>query len=316
MTVSILGAGAWGSALALHMAKKRTGEILLWSRGAILPPSLQNSGVQITPTANLFVAAQCDEIVIATPAQSLRDILSRLAPYLRSTTSLICAAKGIEQGSGLMLSDVAYSVVQNPFFVLSGPSFAEEVARGLPTALTLAGSDQVLLDKIADRLAAPEFRIYKSDDLIGVQLGGAIKNVIAIAAGIVIGAGLGENARAALMTRGLAETMRLAHALGARRETLMGLSGLGDLALTCGSEKSRNFSYGLKIGQGASPDAALGGSKGVVEGAYTADAVLKLAHGFGVELPICAAVNDIVQGRLSVREAMNNLLLRPLTTEI
>lgn len=321
MTIAIIGAGAWGSAMAAHLARLHSCEnhvdekIMLWSRSGALPASLQSYDNKIIATQGLAVAADSDIVILATPAQSVRDILQVLKTHLRSDAVLLCAAKGIDQTSGLLLSDVAYSAVPNPFLILSGPSFADEVARGLPTALTVAGTNSEATEKIVQQLASPHFRLYKSDDIIGVQLGGAVKNVIAIACGIAMGAGLGENARAALMTRGLAEIMRLATACGAKRDTLMGLSGLGDLALTCASAKSRNFSYGFAIGSGVSAVNASGTAKGVVEGAFTASAVLKLAQSYGIELPICEAVDAIVRNSISVADAMNALLLRPLKSE-
>ena len=310
---AVIGAGAWGAALAAHISRKH--KIVLWSRRGELPSSLSNYAAQITPTKNMPDVAHCNIVILATPAQTLRTVLTDLKSVLREDAILVCCAKGIEQSSGLLLSEIAQSIVENPFLVLSGPSFADEVTAGLPAALTIAGKDNNAVDRVVDAMAAPNFRLYKSDDVTGVQLGGAVKNVVAIACGMAIGAGLGENARAALITRALAEIMRLAHAIGGRKETLMGLSGLGDLALTCASVKSRNFSYGFDLGKGSNAkDAALQQS-GVVEGALTAPAVLKMAEKYNVELPICSAVNSIIQGTATMRDAMNALLLRPLKAE-
>ena len=273
------------------------------------------AGFNVVPATDLSALKECGIILLATPAQTLRDVLPKLKPHLSDKHILVNCAKGIDRLSGQLLSDVAAEHVDNPFCVLSGPSFAEEVADGKPAALTLAAPNATLATQLLNDLAAPSFRLYASTDMVGVQLGGAVKNVIAIACGITIGAALGENARAALITRGLAEMMRLAETLGAQRETLMGLSGLGDLVLTCGSLQSRNFSFGHQLGQGALLEDAMAGQKGVIEGAATADAVLKLAAQHGIDMPICQAVYDIVQGKRSIQGTVAHLLARPFKSE-
>jgi glycerol-3-phosphate dehydrogenase (NAD(P)+) len=228
---------------------------------------------------------------------------------------VICA-KGFETASGERLSQVAASErPDNPIAVLSGPNFAREVALGLPAAATLGATDAALGQELAEALSSTSFRLYWTDDVTGVEVGGAVKNVLAVAAGIVIGRGLGENARAALITRGLAELARLGAALGARRETLMGLAGLGDLVLTASSLTSRNMAFGHAIGRGADPQALQAHPGALVEGAFTAAAVVQLAGRHGVEVPICAAVDAILAGRLDIASALEALMSRPIRTE-
>ena len=323
--IAVLGAGAWGTALAIQAA--RAGHaVRLWARdparaaaiaavrenaaylpGAALPPA-------ITVTADPAAALAGARIVLAVvPVQFLRPVLAALPP---SDVPLISCAKGVERGTQRFPLEVMEALFPGrALAVLSGPNFAHEVARGLPAAAVLASRDAALRQAAGDLLGTAGFRIYGSDDPVGAQVGGAAKNVIAIAAGAVIGAGLGENARAALVTRGLAELSRLVVALGGRAETAAGLSGLGDLLLTTTGPGSRNTSLGHALGQGASLAEALAGRVGVAEGVATAPGLVARAAEAGVELPICDAVAELLAGRLSVAEAMGRLLARPRRDE-
>lgn len=319
--IGIAGAGAWGTALALAVA--RAGQpVRLWARdrdhAATMAASRENrrylpgvalpGGIEIS--ADLGTLAGAEPLLLAVPAQAARALMRRIAGY--AGRAVICA-KGLEQASGLRLSEVLGTELPGAVAAeLSGPSFAREVALGLPTALTIAAGRYEDAAALAELLASPGFRLYPSDDLLGVELGGAVKNVIAIAAGVVSGRGLGENARAALITRGLAEMARLGEALGARRETLMGLSGLGDLMLTATSLTSRNTRFGHELGLGRAPAELLAPGQALSEGAYTAEAVCRLARNVGVELPISQAVRAIVAGEMSIDAAIEALLTRPL----
>lgn len=286
-----MGNGAWGRALA-YIAEKAGHEVSIWSRGA----TNKNS----------------DATILAVPAQAVRQILCAVqAPVI------VSAAKGIEQNSGLTMAELVKSALPNhEFYALSGPSFATDVMAGLPTAVTLAGTNLLTASQWAARLSLPNFRIYASDDVIGVELGGALKNVLAIACGVSDGRGLGESARASLITRGFAELSRFAILRGAKTETLMGLSGLGDLLLTCSSIKSRNYAFGLALGKGVSAAQAMGNSTGVVEGAYTAHIAAKLGLQHGVEMPIINAVNSIIDGSSNPEDEIAKLLARPLGPEL
>ncbi|WP_192912495.1 NAD(P)H-dependent glycerol-3-phosphate dehydrogenase [Paracraurococcus ruber] len=327
--LAILGAGAWGTALALQAARAGR-QVALWARdadraaaiaaagenarylpGAALPPGL-------LVTADLGAAlAGAEAAILAVPAQHLRAMLPRLLPHLADPAPpLVLAAKGVERGTLLLPLEVVAAVLPGAAAaVLSGPNFAHEVAAGLPAAAVLAAADPALRERLAALLATPEFRLYGSDDPMGAQVGGAAKNVIAIAAGAVIGAGLGENARAALVTRGVAELSRLAMALGGRAETAAGLSGLGDLLLTASGPASRNTSLGIALGRGEALAAVLAGRVGVTEGVATAPALVARAAAAGVELPICEAVAALLDGRLTVAAAMARLLSRPRRDE-
>jgi glycerol-3-phosphate dehydrogenase (NAD(P)+) len=250
------------------------------------------------------------------PAQHVRAVSEGLKSHLRSGQPIVLCAKGIEQRSGRLMGEVLAEVLpETTQAVLSGPSFAAEVARGLPAALTIACVDEKLGRLLAERLSNPRFRLYWTSDLVGVELGGSLKNVLAIAAGIVDGQGLGANAHAALVTRGFAELRRFGEALGARPETLIGLSGFGDLILTCASTQSRNMSLGRALGQGQSLDDVLGSRTAVTEGVYTAAAVQRIATEKGIDMPICSAVSDILDGRVSVSDAIARLMQRPLKAE-
>jgi glycerol-3-phosphate dehydrogenase (NAD(P)+) len=327
LSVGVVGAGAWGTALAQTVCRAGR-DASIWARepevvaeiaasrtnGAFLP------GVPLDPslkaTADLAAIARCDVILMVAPAQHVRATSAALAPHLAPGKPVVLCAKGLEQATGKLLAEVLAEVVPHATpAVLSGPSFAADVARGLPTALTLACADDALGTRLAEIVGSRPFRIYRSTDLVGVQLGGALKNVLAIAAGIVAGRGLGASAHAALVARGFAEMRRLGAALGARPETLMGLSGLGDLLLTCGSPQSRNMSLGLALGQGEELGAILAGRRSVTEGVYTAAAVVRLAAEKGIDMPISEAVHVIVEGRQTIDGAIEALLSRPQRAE-
>lgn len=321
--VAVIGAGAWGTALAQSFAGAGH-PVTLWARdpdrakamqdgrenAAYLPGIALHPG--ITVTADL-AAIGADLRVLAVPAQHLRAILERLSPR---TGPLVITAKGIETATGLFMDQVAAETRPEAAPVLlSGPSFAGEVARGLPTALTLACADAEVGAALARSLGHKALRLYWSEDLRGAALGGALKNVLAIASGIVTGRGLGENARAALVTRGLAEMMRLGAGLGAQPETLMGLSGLGDLLLTASSATSRNTSLGIALGQGQGLAEILGARRSVTEGVWTAAAAARLAAGVGVEAPVIAAVDAVLNHGAAIDAAIAGLLLRPAKRE-
>jgi glycerol-3-phosphate dehydrogenase (NAD(P)+) len=279
-----------------------------------LPGISLESGLKAT--GELADVAGCEVILMVAPAQHVRATGAQLAPHVAAGKPVIICAKGLEQSTGKLLAEVlGETLPQAELAVLSGPSFAADVVRGLPTALTLASAEDVIGQRLAETLSSRPFRIYRSTDLIGVQLGGAIKNVLAIAAGIVEGKALGASAHAALVARGFAEMRRLGEALGARSETLMGLSGLGDLLLTCGSPQSRNMSLGRALGQGQELAAILAGRRSVAEGVYTAAAVVKLAAEKGIDMPISASIHAIVEGRQTVDAAIESLLSRPLRAE-
>jgi glycerol-3-phosphate dehydrogenase (NAD(P)+) len=323
--IAVLGAGAWGTALAIQAARAGNA-VALWARdparAAALAEARENAqylpGAMLSPaievTSDPAAALDGALVVLAVvPVQFLRPVLVGLPA---SAAPLIVCAKGVERGTLRLPLEIVEDVVPDrPSAVLSGPNFAHEVAKGLPAAAVLASRDAALRQVAGDLLGTAGFRIYGGDDPMGVQVGGAAKNVIAIAAGAVIGAGLGENARAALVTRGLAELSRLTVALGGRAETAAGLSGLGDLLLTTTGAGSRNTSLGHALGQGASLADALARRVGVAEGVATAPAIVARATAAGVELPICAAVAELLAGRLSVGEAMGRLLARPRRDE-
>jgi glycerol-3-phosphate dehydrogenase (NAD(P)+) len=326
-SVGVVGGGAWGTALA-QTARLAGREALLWAHEAEVVAEINavhvNSaflpGIALHPalraTANLAELAACDVVLMVAPAQHLRSVAAALAPHLAKGKPVVVCAKGIEQASGKLLLDVIREVLPaaEPA-ILSGPSFAIDVARGLPAAVTVATAQETLGRALAQSLAYRQFRIYWSSDTIGVQLGGAVKNVLAIAAGIVLGRRLGDSAHAALLTRGFAELRRFGAALGARRETLVGLSGLGDLMLTCSSPQSRNMSLGLALGEGEKLAAVLASRRSVAEGVFTARAVVRLAAARGIEMPICEAVDAILEGRRDIDTAIGALLSRPLRAE-
>lgn len=322
--IAVVGAGAWGTALANAMAAQE--DVLIWAREAEVAACINADhanplflpGIPLSPrvraTTSLSDLASIDLWLVVPPAQFLGRVLAE-APLAHQPTLILCA-KGIEAGSHRLMADVAAAAAPNaPLAVLSGPSFAAEVARGLPTAVTLAAATEAEAAKLAERIARPTFRPYASDDIIGAEIGGAVKNVLAIACGVVIGAGLGENARAAIIARGFAEMTRFGLARGAKAETLSGLSGLGDLVLTCGSTQSRNMRLGVALGEGQTAEQALAGKLSVAEGAATAPVLVEAAAEAQVDMPISAAVADLLAGRASVPQVVQRLLRRPLKSE-
>jgi glycerol-3-phosphate dehydrogenase (NAD(P)+) len=279
--------------------------------GVYLPGLRLAEGVRAT--SDLADLADCDALLAVAPAQHTRAVLDQLPDCDKP---LVLCSKGIEEATGLLLHQVAHEVCPGaPVAVLSGPTFAHEVARGLPTAVTLATGDPALAEQLRERLAQPAFRIYISDDVAGAEIGGAVKNVLAIACGVVEGKGLGQNARAALIGRGFAEMTRFGLACGARRETLAGLSGLGDLVLTCTSTSSRNYSLGKGLGEGRSAAELMADRRTVAEGAFTAPVLARLAREKGVDMPIVDAVAALIAGRSSTDEVLADLLSRPPRSE-
>jgi glycerol-3-phosphate dehydrogenase (NAD(P)+) len=269
---------------------------------------------RIRPVSDLSALGRAGMVLLVTPAQTTREVTASLADVLPDPVPLVLCAKGIERASGHFLSDVVREVRPGaPLAVLSGPSFADDVARGLPTAVTLACGEEPLAAEMAAALSGPSFRVYHRTDLRGVEIGGAAKNVLAIACGAVIGRGLGESAKAALIARGFAELLRFARAYGAEADTLMGLSGLGDLVLTCSTAQSRNFSFGLRLGQGATIAEASTGK--LAEGAATASALVARARAKGVEMPVAEAVEGVIDGTLTLDRAVDALMNRPLRSE-
>jgi glycerol-3-phosphate dehydrogenase (NAD(P)+) len=321
--IGVLGAGAWGSALA-NVAARAGRRVTLWARDPRLAETIAQRrespklpGVRLADSVAVTAALDAVDaaaLLVAVPAQALRSVARALAPVLRAGTPVIACAKGIERGTGRFMTEViAECVAQAEPAILSGPSFAADVARGLPTAVTLAARDETLAGALAGALGSPTFRPYRSTDVRGVEIGGAAKNVLAIAAGIVEGRRLGASAAAALTTRGFAELVRFGKAFDARPETLTGLSGLGDLILTCSSRQSRNFSLGIALGEGRSLEEAQRGK--LVEGIFTASVLDAMASACGVELPIAAAVAAVLDGRLDIDAAIESLLTRPFRAE-
>jgi glycerol-3-phosphate dehydrogenase (NAD(P)+) len=328
MWLAIIGGGAWGTALGI--VARRAGSVpILWARNRDVVEAINERhenplylpGVILDPpiiaTTDIDRAvAGADAALLVVPAQFLRAAIDALRPSLRVGMPMLLCAKGIETGSLKVMSEVCAEIVPGArVAVLSGPSFAAEVARGLPTAVTIASRDVGLARAFVKGLGSVRFRPYLSDDPIGVEIGGAVKNVLAIACGIVIGRGLGENARASLITRGLAEMIRLGRAKGGRDDTFRGPSGLGDLVLTCNATQSRNYSLGVALGRGQDLRTALSGQRSVVEGVATAAAVAGLARHLGVEMPISEAVEAVLHRNASIDEMVEGLLRRPFRTE-
>ena len=327
LRVGVLGAGAWGLALAVAAARGGM-KVTLWSRQAEVAEGIRlrhrhprifsdfDLPSSVSGTTHREAIAGSDFLIIATPAQALRDALTHFAPLLRNDIAAVIAAKGIEIGTGKFMTDVFHEICPRGVpYVLSGPSFAADVLAGKPTALTLAGREPVATRELAAQLSLQAFRIYTTSDLAGVQLGGAVKNVLAIACGITEGKGLGASARAALTARAFSELMRLGRELGAVPETLTGLSGLGDLVLTCSSLQSRNFSFGVELGRGGEVRELASGAGKTIEGIPTARAVDIMARERRLDVPICKAVHAIISGANTVDQAIAGLLARPLRSE-
>ena len=327
MKIAIIGAGAWGTALAV--AARRAGcDVLIWALEPGVADSIAHDnenrpylpGVKLDPairaTNDLGDAAAADIVLLAAPAQHFRRTAGPLAGQLAPSTPLIICSKGIEQETLALMSEAISSLfATNPIMVLSGPTFASDVAAGLPTAVTLAADDIDAAQQVANCLSSERFRPYSSDDVIGAQIGGAIKNVLAIGCGIADGRGFGDNARAALITRGLSELTRLCLAKGGRAETMMGLSGMGDLVLTCTGTQSRNYSLGLAIGQDRTLADVLEERNSIAEGVFTASAAVALAEKLDVDMPIATAVDAILNRDADIDDVIGALLARPLKTE-
>jgi len=325
--IGVIGGGAWGTALAI--ALRRAGrDVVLWAQEREVVEAIAKTrnnptflpGVSIDPaiavTNSLTQALAADLLLLAVPAQYLRGVCQRVAPLWPAGIAAVICAKGIEVGTGAVMTEVvAEELPAAPAAILSGPTFAIEVARGLPTAISLAASDGSLAGRIAAAIGSTRFRPYSSDDPVGVAIGGAVKNVLAIACGVVEGKKLGDNARAALITRGLAELSRLTVAKGGRAETCMGLSGLGDLVLTASSSQSRNYSLGVALSEGKTLAEVMAGRHGVTEGVATAPAVVALAARSGVDMPVSAAVAGLLQGSVTVEQTIEALLARPFKSE-
>jgi glycerol-3-phosphate dehydrogenase (NAD(P)+) len=326
----VLGAGGWGTTLAIHLAR-RGHDACLWARDPALVADMRArraNAVYLTDvrfpdgleiTNDLERALPAAEIVVsAVPTHGTRGILKQAAPHIRRGSIIVSATKGLEQESLFRVSEIVAQELGGDIHVavLSGPSFAAEVARELPTAVSVASTDAAAVQRVQSEFRSPYLRLYGTDDVVGVEIGGAVKNVIAIASGVVEGLGLGNNARAGLITRGLAEISRLACAAGARRETLAGLAGLGDLVLTCNGTLSRNRHVGIELAHGRALQDVMAGMKMVAEGVRTTEAALALASRVGVELPIAAQVEELLAGRKNARAALEDLMLRPQKAEI
>jgi glycerol-3-phosphate dehydrogenase (NAD(P)+) len=323
--IAVLGAGAWGTALAISLARRGGHTLSLWSHSPAHARELDDTGenvrylpgfvlpADILITSDLVRAmAGADILLCVTPSQHLRDIVANLAPHLTTRQIILSASKGIEDKTFLRMSQVVAEHVPNPFGTIGGPSFAQEVAAGMPTAITIASDDEAVGKILQDAFTSPTFRVYRNEDVPGTELGGALKNVIALAAGVVNGLDLGHNAAAAVITRGIAEMTRLAMACGGRRETLSGLSGIGDLVLTCTGGLSRNRAVGIELGKGRKLPAILEGLNGkVAEGVRTTTAALGLAARYAVEMPITEQVAAILHEDRPPKDAIRELMSRP-----
>lgn len=324
--IGVIGAGAWGTALAQSLANSGR-DVLMWARENEVVESINNDhensmylkdvrlNEMIKATHNMDDISHCDLFLISTPAQHVRTTLETMKAALADKPFIICA-KGIEIKTGHMMSEVAEQVIPGcKVGVLSGPTFASEISRGLPCAVTLAMKDKVLGEKVVESMGSRTLRTYLTDDIIGTQVGGAVKNVIAIASGVVTGRKMGESARCALITRGLTEMGRLASALGAKKSTLMGMCGVGDTMLTCSSMQSRNFSLGFALGEGKTLEEILGERIAVTEGVHTAKALRVMAQNNAVDMPISRAVNEFLNENVPIDEIIEKLLDRPLRRE-
>lgn len=327
-TVGVVGAGAWGTALAI-VANRTGSRAVIWSRNinvvnsirenrinqAYLPGVFVDPDIEITSNLNDLRGAQY--LILAIPAQQIRSMLIMLSDRVEADVVLVIASKGIERGSLSLMHEVAKDILpHNPILVISGPNFANEVARGLPSATTVAGRQEDVASQFIYTIGGKYFRPYYTDDLIATEVSGAVKNVIAIACGMVTGMGFGENARAAIITRGLAEIMRLTEAKGGRRESLMGLAGVGDLFLTCGSPQSRNFSLGYKVARKKYEMTDTAGRSILAEGVATAESVAALAYKMNISMPLCSVVNSILQQRTPLEIAIQDLLERPFVMDV
>ena len=325
--IGIIGAGAWGTALAQSLADSGR-EVLMWARESEVVDAINNThensvflpdvplNKTIRATDSISQIAGCDTLLIVTPAQYMRNSLSALKGEISEGKPVVICSKGIEIETGQLMSQVAEEEVPNATIaILTGPTFASGISRGLPSAVTIAAHDKDVAQEIREGLASKTLRPYITDDVIGAQIGGAVKNVIAIACGVLYGQKLGESAKAALLTRGLAEMSRLATAMGARKSTLMGMCGVGDLMLTASSMQSRNFSLGVQLGEGRTISEIMMERKAVTEGVHTAKALVKMAQRQAVDMPICEAVNACVNEDMSIEDAITALLDRPLRPE-
>ena len=327
LKISVLGAGAWGSALA-HMLAELNHEVILWGRSSETINNINKrhkneryfGKLKLSPkmkaTTDLKVACSSQIYLLVVPVNAIGKIAKECAPLIHSSSKVICCAKGFEQTSGNLLSDELSKILpEKNLAYLSGPTFAAEVIKGFPSAATLAMKDLEDSQRLAQQLSSTRFRIYSSSDLVGVQVGGAVKNVLAIASGMAKGAGFGENSQAALITRGLSEMRRLAEALGGYSETLSGLSGLGDVLLSCSSRQSRNFLFGELLGNGNDKHIARKRIGGVVEGWFSASSVMKKQKELSIDLPICKTVYDILYNEKDIRVSVSELLNRPIKPE-
>jgi len=325
--ISIIGAGAWGTALA-EVISRQGNQVNLWAReddvvksintlneNTLYLPNIKLSELIIAQN-NLDNVINCDLLLMVTPSQFMRSVLEDIKDNLNDSIPVVLCSKGIETKTLSLMNEITESIIpKNPLAILSGPSFAIDVVNNKPTAVTLACKDLSIGKNIADSISLPTFRPYLSEDIVGAQIGGATKNVIAIAAGVVEGQNLGDSARAATIARGFSEINRLAVSLGGQEETLSGLSGMGDLLLTCNSITSRNFSLGIKLGKGLSAEEATDGLSSIAEGMYSAKAIDKLSKKLGVEMPITNAVNDLIEKKRSLDEIIDDLLSRPIRRE-
>lgn len=326
-SLTIIGSGSWGTALA-QVTSINCENICLWARNENIANEINSNnenpahlkGIKLNPnicaTSSLEKAMENDIILMVTPAQAMRSILGQMSEFLRPEHVLILCSKGIEQETFLLMSEVVKELAPTTqVAVLSGPNFAHEIAAGKPAATTLACEDTELAETLQNAIASAYFRPYITSDIIGTQVAGALKNVIAIACGVAKGLKMGESARASLVTRGLAEIMRLGIALNSQKETFLGLSGVGDMMLTCSSEQSRNFSLGLALGEGKTLSAIMADRNSVTEGVHTAKAAVALANRLGVDMPICTTVHRCINENLSISDALNEMLARPLRPE-
>ncbi len=327
--ITVIGAGSWGTALA-HVIAKAGRDVMLWGRNEDVINDIKSNHTNtaylgdiplakgINATTDLEMATKHGEaVLLVVPAQHLRKMMQEVAPFIAEGVPILLCSKGIELETGCLMSHIAeQELPNNPYIVLSGPTFAHEVAKNLPSAVTLATPHDIEIGKtVAAAISSNSFRPYVTSDPIGAEIGGAVKNVIAVACGIVHGSDLGENARVAIMTRGMAEIKRMGKILGAKPETFLGLSGMGDLTLTCNSMTSRNFSLGVQRGKGESLNEILAKRSQVTEGVATASAVLEFARKNAIEMPICAAVNETLHNGVSVHDTIKALMSRPLTQE-